>query len=80
MGREYVSVTETHFPEKCPECGSRRFKAETASKIIHESIFEWDKDGSVREVEAIPIDQEWQVILGLECEQCGTDLSELIGL
>ena len=78
MGREYISASELK-PIKCPYCGSKRIKIYGARKMIYEEEIDGE---TLRTIEATTeyTDIEWDVIYGVECAECGEDLSELVGL
>jgi DNA-directed RNA polymerase subunit RPC12/RpoP len=77
MGREYITSEELEL-EKCPYCGSTRLRVEVARKVIYEEV--WDAGNSYTTLDSDPLDVEWEVIYGVECADCGEDLSEEAGL
>ena len=78
MGKEYISLDELNFPEKCPECGSTRFIVDGAKKVFYYETYEVTKDG-VKLVDSEQYNIGWEVAYSIECAKCGGDLSELAG-
>ncbi|RLE87711.1 MAG: hypothetical protein DRJ67_04115 [Thermoprotei archaeon] len=78
MGREWIHLDELELPEKCPRCGSRRFIVYGAKKVEYKEVYEV-VGGEVRLVDSEQTDIEWEVAYGVECAECGEDLSELAG-
>jgi DNA-directed RNA polymerase subunit RPC12/RpoP len=79
MGEEWISLDELKFPEKCPYCGSRRFKVYGARKVEFEAVYEVTDEG-IKTIDDQNVDCEYEVAYGLECDECGEDLSEEAGL
>ena len=76
MGREYILVSEFE-PARCPYCGSRRLKIYGAKKMEYEAVYDVISK-TVEDCEYV--NTEYDVIYGVECAECGEDLSEKYGL
>jgi len=78
MGKDYIHLDELNFPRVCPSCGSTKFLVEGAKKIYYTEWYEVTEDG-VKLVDSSPYHVEWEVAYGIECANCGEDLSDLAG-
>ena len=78
MGREWMYLDELEFPSKCPNCGGRKFIVYGAKKIVYKETYEVT-DENIKLLNSEQEDVEWEVAYGIECAECGEDLSEYVG-
>ena len=76
MGREYIPASEFE-PTRCPYCGSKRLRIYGARKMEYEEVYDV-ASGTVEDCKYT--DTEYDVIYGVECAECGADLSGEYGL
>lgn len=79
MGRAYINWDEIPLNLKCPECGSRRFRVSGTYKEEYEALIHIN-DGNLVEDEIKTLGEDWRVVDGIECAECGADLGGEAGL
>jgi predicted nucleic acid-binding Zn-ribbon protein len=79
MGRKWMYFDELVFPDRCPECGGRRFRVVGARKVFSEAVYEVRGEDDIDHVEDEITGCDWEEVYGVECVGCGEDLSDEVG-
>ena len=79
MGRAYIYWNDIPSDLKCSNCGSRTFKVSGSYKAEYEALVHIE-EGDLVQDEIKTFGEEWRVIDGIVCAECGEDLSDEAGL